>query len=57
MRRPSIRYRRYRPPNPIPTIAMYHPAFLLRSPGHKKEAWKDLQEIQKKIKTISNENI
>ncbi len=22
MRRPSIRYRRYRPPNPIPTIAM-----------------------------------
>ncbi len=42
---------------PIPTIAMYHPAFLLRSPGHKKEAWKDLQEIQKKIKTISNENI
>ena len=42
---------------PIPTIAMYHPAFLLRSPGHKKEAWKDLQEIQKKITTISNENI
>ena len=42
---------------PISTIAMYHPAFLLRSPGHKKEAWKDLQEIQKKIATISNENI
>ena len=42
---------------PIPTIAMYHPAFLLRSPGHKKEAWKDLQEIQKKITAISNENI
>ena len=41
----------------IPTIAIYHPAFLLRSPGHKKEAWKDLQEIQKKIKAISNENI
>ncbi len=37
---------------PIPTIAMYHPAFLLRSPNHKKEAWKDLQEIQNKIKTI-----
>ena len=42
---------------PIPTIAMYHPAFLLRSPGHKKEAWRDLQKIQKKLKLISNENI
>ncbi len=34
---------------PIPIMAMYHPAFLLRSPGHKKEAWEDLQKIQKKI--------
>ena len=34
---------------PIPTMAMYHPAFLLRSPGHKKEAWEDLQKIQKKL--------
>ena len=34
---------------PILTIAMYHPAFLLRSPGHKKEAWQDLQKIQKKL--------
>ncbi len=33
----------------IPTMAMYHPAFLLRSPGHKKEAWEDLQKIQKKL--------
>ena len=30
---------------------MYHPAFLLRSPIHKKEAWEDLREIQKKIET------
>ena len=36
---------------PILTRAMYHPAFLLRSPIHKKEAWEDLQEIQKKIET------
>ena len=34
---------------PISTMAMYHPAFLLRSPGHKKEAWEDLQKIQKKL--------
>ena len=36
---------------PITTRAIYHPAFLLRSPIHKKEAWEDLQEIQKKIET------
>ena len=39
----------------IPTRAIFHPAFLLRSPGHKKQAWEDLIAIEKKI--ISNENI
>ena len=42
---------------PISTMAMYHPAFLLRSPGHKKDAWEDLQKIQKKLQLLSNENI
>jgi DNA polymerase len=42
---------------PILTMAVYHPAFLLRSPGHKKEAWEDLQKIQKKITTMNNEDI
>ena len=42
---------------PISTMAMYHPAFLLRSPDHKKEAWEDLQKIQKKLQLLSNENI
>ena len=27
----------------IPTIASYHPAFLLRSPQYKKHSWEDLQ--------------
>ena len=31
----------------IKTIVSYHPAFLLRSPASKKEAWKDLQFLQK----------
>jgi DNA polymerase len=31
---------------PIPTLAMYHPAYLLRSPGQKREAWKDLLALQ-----------
>ena len=35
--------------NPIPTRAIFHPAFLLRSPARKKEAWEDLLEIQKKL--------
>ena len=33
----------------IPTRAIFHPAFLLRSPAKKKEAWEDLLAIQKKI--------
>ena len=38
----------------IPTRAMFHPAFLLRSPGFKKHAWDDLIEIEKKIKFNEN---
>ncbi|MEN6626170.1 MAG: uracil-DNA glycosylase [Candidatus Sumerlaeia bacterium] len=32
----------------VPLLATYHPAFLLRSPGMKAEAWKDFQAIHKK---------
>ena len=34
----------------IPTISTFHPAYLLRFPAKKKEAWEDLQELQKKLK-------
>ena len=34
----------------IATRAIFHPAFLLRSPGFKKQTWEDLLEIQKKIR-------
>ena len=37
----------------IPTIASYHPAFLLRSPQYKKHSWEDLQMLQKKLKNVS----
>ena len=30
----------------IPTIASYHPAFLLRSPQYQKYSWEDLQMLQ-----------
>ncbi len=36
------RWHRYRG---IPTIVTYHPAFLLRNPASKKEAWEDLQML------------
>jgi len=35
---------------PIPTRAIFHPAYLLRSPEYKKQTWEDLLEIQKRIK-------
>lgn len=33
----------------VPTIATYHPSFLLRAPAHKSETWRDLLSIQSKI--------
>lgn len=37
----------------IPAIAIYHPAFLLRSPGQKKKLWFDLLKLSKKLKEIA----
>ena len=34
---------------PVPTRATFHPAFLLRSPGQKREAWRDLLAIREKL--------
>ena len=44
------KYNNYGLLNPIKTRALFHPAFLLRSPAYKKEAWEDLQAIKKNIK-------
>ena len=33
----------------IKTLVSYHPAFLLRSPQYKKDAWNDLQLLQKEM--------
>ena len=35
--------------NPVLTRALFHPAFLLRSPSYKRLAWEDLLIIQKEI--------
>jgi DNA polymerase len=34
---------------PAPTMPIYHPAFLLRSPGQKRAAWRDLIEIRRRL--------
>jgi uracil-DNA glycosylase len=34
---------------PIPTLATFHPAYLLRSPAQKREAWRDLQTLQNRL--------
>jgi uracil-DNA glycosylase family 4 len=34
---------------PIPALAMYHPAYLLRTPSAKRHAWRDLLMIKEKL--------
>ncbi len=36
-------------PRPIDAAAMFHPAYLLRSPGQKREAWRDMLMLKQKI--------
>lgn len=45
----------YTSPNlsaPIPTLPIFHPAYLLRQPGLKREAWRDLMKLQPKISSF-----
>jgi DNA polymerase len=37
---------------PIPAMPTYHPAFLLRQPVLKRDAWRDLLAIQERLKKI-----
>ncbi|MBM3556375.1 MAG: uracil-DNA glycosylase, partial [Alphaproteobacteria bacterium] len=36
----------------IPTLVTYHPAFLLRQPGAKREAWSDILSLQARLRSI-----
>lgn len=40
---------------PIPAFTLYHPSYLLRCPGKKKEAWYQLIRIQKFLKTLHHD--
>jgi len=37
---------------PVPALPTFHPAFLLRSPGQKREAWIDFLTIQRKLREL-----
>ena len=37
---------------PVPTMALFHPAYLLRSPQQKRFAWRDLLTIRQKLNEI-----
>jgi DNA polymerase len=37
---------------PVPAMATYHPAFLLRQPAQKREAWRDLLAIHERLGKI-----
>ena len=34
---------------PVPAMPLYHPAYLLRSPGNKAKVWQDLQKIKETV--------
>lgn len=36
----------------LPALPLYHPAFLLRQPALKKEAWRDLLSLRAKLETL-----
>lgn len=36
-------------PRPVPALATFHPAYLLRTPAAKREAWRDLLQLKKRI--------
>lgn len=39
-------------PRPLPALATFHPAYLLRSPSQKRESWRDLLMIKNKMVEI-----
>ena len=34
---------------PVPTLPIFHPAFLLRTPARKRETWRDLLALQARL--------
>src|SRR5258708_30522941 len=39
---------------PVPTLPMFHPAFLLRTPERTREAWRDLLALQARLASVNS---
>ncbi|OIR00839.1 uracil DNA glycosylase superfamily protein [mine drainage metagenome] len=39
-------------PRPIPAMATFHPAYLLRTPIHKRESWQDFRAVRKRLESV-----
>jgi uracil-DNA glycosylase family 4 len=39
---------------PVPTLPMFHPAFLLRTPERKREAWRDLLALKARLTSVNS---
>jgi uracil-DNA glycosylase family 4 len=39
--------------SPIPAMPIFHPAYLLRKPGMKREAWRDLRKIRRRLDDLN----
>jgi DNA polymerase len=37
---------------PIPVLPLYHPAYLLRQPAQKRDAWRDLLALRKRLESL-----
>lgn len=40
-------------PRPVPALPIFHPAFLLRQPAQKREAWKDLLTLKEALHNLN----
>jgi uracil-DNA glycosylase len=38
--------------DPLPTLPMFHPSFLLRTPERKREAWRDLLALKARLEAL-----
>ncbi len=47
-----MEYRSENLTDPIPTMAIYHPAYLLRSPSRKQDVWHDVLTIKEKLQDL-----
>ena len=47
-----FQYQSPRMARPIPATAIFHPAYLLRSPAQKREAWRDLLALKQRLQSL-----